>query len=186
MSFVEEFDSLSIVTLLAQVAGLLLAVVVVAAVRGRSVATRDLPVAAAIVAVLLSAWLFVTTLRSSAKSLDDFRKSTDTKVETEKNLACATQALIDVPFVDWAKRRMGPRAKYHLVVSPKTKQLDGQFCLRLLLLPSVQVRRYEDADWVIFYEDNPAREIERAERRGGQFLLPDKTNADRILVRFRD
>jgi len=182
VEFVENWDSLSWAALAARVLGVALAIALLAGLRRRFSGTTEVGASAALVAALLAAWLVVPTLRGQARDLSEFRDSNAGKVEAEKNFACTTQALIDRPFFEWAKRKMGPGARYHLAIAESTRQVDGQFCIRLIMLPATEARTFEEAGWAIFYEDLPGPDVKRVARRGGRYITPDPANPDRALV----
>ena len=133
--------------LLAQTAGLLVAVAVVAAVTGRAGRTAlRLPAAAAIVTVLAAAAL--AQFPVSAKDLNNSRRAYKGTTNAVLLAGCNGGDPTVIRFFGWVRSRLPKGARYYYLQSPG---LPGDKpCVTLGLLPGIQVDTPATAQYLVF------------------------------------
>jgi hypothetical protein len=136
-----------VIYLLAQVAGLLVAVVVIAAITGGSGRSAlRLPAAAAVVTLLAASAL--SQFPVSAKDLNGSRRTyKGTRTVVLLN-GCNGGDPTVVRFFSWVRATLPKGARYYYVQSPSLPGDKG--CVTLGLLPAIQVEQPAGAQYLVF------------------------------------
>jgi hypothetical protein len=154
---------LQLLILTLQVAGILLAGIVVASL-GLARAGGALRLVAAgtgvAVAALLAATL-PTSVRSAVVGLRDVRKALNVPQEGRDRFCTSEPGLPNTEFIDFLDHQMGQRDRYVMYMSPFLLEKSAALCVDFILLPRVQVERARDADWAVFFGATPPEWRER-------------------------
>lgn len=163
-----------LIQLLAVLAGLL----IVHALIRRAGVELNLPQAGAIALLAFFTLVGVSNLRNEWKVLDEQRERL-ADVGPEAARAVCTGVGIDGQFLQFVGNKIPVRERFYMEV-PVRLSGAGDICMRMLLLPRLQVNDPKSVRYLVFYENLRKDVLEPAKRRGGVVLEHDKAH---IVVR---
>jgi hypothetical protein len=136
-----------LIYLIAQVAGLLVAVVVIAAVTGAArLSALRLPAAAAVVTLLAAS--AISQFPVTAKDLNATRKAYKGTTTAALRNGCNGADPTTIRFFGWVRSTLPKGARYYYVQS---RGLPGdRACVTLGLLPGIQVEQPAGAQYLVF------------------------------------
>ena len=168
-------------SLLGQIAAVIFAALVLRAVLRRAGLTLRLPQATALAALAILAVVAASTYRETWHQLDLQRTQWRTLGPGDAISECSVGLGLDRNFMTWLQARMPDEARYFQPPSPGAGYAPD-LCLRMLMLPRVQVEREEDATHVLLWMEFDRKLIGEYRRRGEKV---EAYNADRYLVTLR-
>jgi hypothetical protein len=155
------------VLLLLQVLGVLAGAGLLAAVGGRGLGPRSYALAAALVPVGAACVLLGGSLWPTTRNMLAERARQAAIPPAEAELAPGKSANAKVDFVEWARQRIPPGEKIYVFAGDS----EGYQWTTFRLLPDLAVDRPEDADWLVFYDQEPD---ESGDYDPSQFEAPEE------------
>jgi hypothetical protein len=157
-----------VASLVAQTLGVLAASAVLVALASRAGIRVALPVAAALAAVLLLAVLAVANYREGWHTFDVQRQRFSHVTEKQTRVSCAGATGVDLGFLAWAAGRIPTRERYFPVLPHRLVSSNGDFCIRLVMLPRIATRTLPEAHYVLLWGVAPAAVGAGLRRRGAR------------------
>lgn len=136
--------------LLFEVLGVLAGAALLAAIVGRGVGRRSFALGAAIIPAAVACAVLGTGLWPTTRNVLAERASQAALSPQEAQSAPGRSADVEIDFVEWAREQI-PAGETFLVVGEDR----GQQWTTFRLLPNLAVDRPEDADWIVFYGEDP-------------------------------
>ena len=145
-----------------QVAGALLAGgIVFLLVRSAGLSRSQAVGAIAVVPIVVACLMTVQWSRIAVVVLD---KRHDASVGTdaaEARIAGGLSIGMNVEFLSWVERRLGPGDTFHLLTDNDPNRLTIEQWVLFQLAPHVALHEPEPADWLILYEKSPRSDYPR-------------------------
>ena len=161
------------VPLIVQIVAVLAATALVRVVLGRLGLELGLPQTAAIAVLVFLVVSSTINMREQWKRLDiqrdEYRYLDNDPVEARS--ACLA-AGVDGGFLGFVGSRVPVRERFYLESAPLKGT--GEFCVRFLLLPRVQVRDPKDARYLVFWDAPNRRTLDQVRREGARVVAWDK------------
>lgn len=168
-----------LLTLAAQVAGVLLGGAAVAAAVHGGVDPRRLRLGAALAAAGALLVFTVAQARPTADGLKEVSEARPTGGLRSGVEECAAERSLDIGFLRFLREELPEDARYQLVLSDLQLGRTSDFCIDLNLLPRIHVRELSNADYIVFYESVPQGALDEARAFGaGELVLFDEDNQD--------
>jgi hypothetical protein len=149
--------------LIAQTLGVLVGSLLLHRIAVRAGLRVELPHAASLAAIVLLGTQSVGYLRDGWHNLDVQRESAAEVTPEAGRRACASVG-VDLGFLEFVKQRVPERARFYMHAPPLVNS--GEFCVRMLLLPRLQVGSRTEARYFVFWDDLPEPLLADVRRRG--------------------
>jgi hypothetical protein len=169
-----------VVPLLIQMLAVVTLALVVRAVLGRLGVRLDFVSTTALAVLLFLVQPAVVNMRTAWLRADKQRevnRSLDGRPEAAK-AACLAVG-IEGEFLSLVGSRIPVRERFYM--DSDSLRGEGEFCVRFLLLPRVEVEKPEDARYIVFWDPDDRDRIDQARRQGFDVTLYSTTKA--IAVR---
>lgn len=147
-------------SLLSQVAGALAAgALIFVLARQAGVRGKQAVGAVALVPIAVAALLAVPSLRDAAASLLDQREVNAGLTVDQAQVQGGVAVGVDVAFVGWAGGHLAEGEDFHLIVGDGDSDVDPTAVVQWTLFqlaPHLEAVEPDQADWLIFYNSEPA------------------------------
>jgi hypothetical protein len=141
------------VTLLFQIAGALAAgAALVALIRGLVPSGRSGLAIVAVIPVVVASIVAFGNLKTATRGFYDQRKVNRLVPANEAAVRGGVVGGVDVAFLDWVRRRIGPEDSFHLIVGNEAAHPTAFQWATYQLAPRLAVSDPDDADWIVLYD----------------------------------